>query len=317
MTEQKKIEIAVEAVDAGIRLDRFLAGKLPDYSRSLLQKFITSGLVAVDGKSVVQPRFSLREGMVVQMDLPEEKTSDEELVPEDFEFEILFENDDFIIINKPPGVVVHPGAGVKSGTVANALISRYPELGMELEAGDLRPGIVHRLDKDTSGCLVAAKTLAAQRNLAGMFAEHQVKKIYLSLLYGHFDRKKGEIDNFIGRHPVDRQKMAVLPDGRRGKRAVTHYKIVKTGYIGKVPVSLAEIELLTGRTHQIRVHMSNLNHPVLGDLTYGRNRVMLSEAPRQLLHAWRLTIAGVEVKAPVPEDFQAALDAMTPDMADR
>jgi 23S rRNA pseudouridine1911/1915/1917 synthase len=224
-----------------------------------------------------------------------------ETVAEDIALEVLYEDDDLIVINKPAGLVVHPAAGHWSGTLVNALLHHCH--GLSGIGGEQRPGIVHRLDKETSGCLVAAKNDAAHQALARQFAGREVTKIYLALAAGKFPRLSGMIEAAIGRHPVQRKKMTVVPDGR-GRPAKTGYRV-----LGEVPGgSLVECTLHTGRTHQIRVHLKHLGHPVLGDEVYGKRAGFV----RQMLHAWRLGFAHprtgerVNFESPVPPDFVEA-----------
>ncbi len=304
-------EFTVPEKLAGERLDRVLPVLMPDLSRSVLQRFIENGLVMVNARTVTQNRFKVASGMKITLERPETVSSaPQQVAAEEFNFEVLYEDDTMLIINKPAGVVVHPAAGVYTGTVANALLSRCPALALNPEGDAMRPGIVHRLDKDTSGCLAAAKTVEAQTALSKKFAERDVDKCYLALAYGHFRIERDRMENYIGRHMVDRQKMAVV-DERHGKFASSSYRVLRKGYIGKVPVSLVEVRIYTGRTHQIRVQLANINHPVMGDLTYGNQRVMIKEAPRQLLHAWKLRLGEVFVTAPLPADFEAALAAVS------
>jgi 23S rRNA pseudouridine1911/1915/1917 synthase len=236
------------------------------------------------------------------------------LVPESLPLEIVFEDRDLLVVNKPPGLVTHPGAGHKTGTLLNALLHHCPEL---TEIGDVsRPGLVHRLDKDTSGLLVVAKTDLAHRSLVGQFQKHEVKKKYLALVWGRLPQAQGRIAQEIGRHPTERQKMSV--HARRGKEAVTLWRVEKE-FPG--PLTLLELTLETGRTHQIRVHLTSLGHPVLGDATYGGGASRLKDAPpallglkplvkRQMLHAWQLRFthprSGEEMgwEAALPGDFQ-------------
>ncbi|UKI30415.1 MAG: prolipoprotein diacylglyceryl transferase [Lentisphaeria bacterium] len=213
----QKLEFVITSGEAGTRLDRCLSRLIPDSSRSFLQKLIRDGMVRADGAAVDVPRYPVRAGMRIEVDLPEEAAA--EPSPEPFDFPILYEDESMLVIDKPPGVVVHPAAGNPTGTVVNALLGRYPQLAEELACGNSRPGIVHRLDKDTSGCLVIAKTASAQFKLSGAFAGRETAKTYLALVRGVPKRPSGELSNLIGRHPVNRKKMAVVE--RCGKLAVT------------------------------------------------------------------------------------------------
>ena len=300
---KRKFQLTDEA--AGMRLDLYLAGVLPDCSRSYLQKLIKSGRVTLDGNSVTVNKSALPASGVLVLDIPE-IAADDAPAPEDFEFELLYEDQYMAVINKPAGVVVHPAPGNPDGTVVNAILSRYPELrSAELPDGS-RPGIVHRLDKDTSGCLAVARTPEAQARLCAAFAERATGKTYLALTAGIPEPMQGRIENLIGRHPVNRQKMAIVP--RNGKVAVSEYTVKHSGLIGNRPAALVQVKIFTGRTHQIRVHLSSLKTPVLGDELYGGAR-SCAGVPRQMLHAWRLQLPHpvtgelIKVEAPLPDDF--------------
>jgi 23S rRNA pseudouridine1911/1915/1917 synthase len=300
------------AGDAG-RLDQFLVARL-GWSRARLQKLLKSGRVLVNG----EPRpasYRVRPGDTVVVLVPPPAPSD--LVPEALPLEVIFEDQDLLVVNKPPGLVVHPGAGHRTGTLLNALLHHCPELQ---DIGEVsRPGLVHRLDKDTSGLLVVAKTALAHAALVAQFQAHTISKQYQSLVWGRLPEAEGQIDKEVGRHPTARQKMSVYP--RRGKAAVTFWR-VRQEFPG--PLSLVELSPQTGRTHQLRVHLASLGHPVLGDATYGGGVSRLRGQPglaglkplvrRQLLHAWRLGIThprtgeNLTWEAPLPEDFRAVLD---------
>lgn len=303
------LEFTVSREESGERLDRVLAGMLPDSSRTFLQKLIKDGLISCDGKCTVSPRFPVQSGMKISVSMPDRKLPE---VPaaEEFDFPILFEDEQMLVIDKPAGVVVHPAAGNHEGTVVNALLGRYPSLAENLNA-DSRPGIVHRLDKDTSGCLVIAKTPEAQFRLGKAFADREVSKTYLTIVRGIPQRPSGELVTLIGRHPVNRQKMAVVE--RNGKTAVTSYRLLGSGAIKDVKLSLLAVKIATGRTHQIRVHMNHLGFPVLGDQIYGGSRSKVEGVERQLLHAWKIELPHPEdrrkcsFKAEIPEDFRKVL----------
>ncbi len=309
---RKLLKLKIEPEDAGTRLDRCLSRLIQDSSRSYLQKLIKNGQVRCDGEVVTLPRLAVNPGMELSVELDE--APDTTPRAEEFVFQILFEDESMVVINKPPGVVVHPAVGNPTGTVVNALLGRYPELAETLATGNSRPGIVHRLDKDTSGCLIAAKTPQAQFRLANSFAERQVAKTYKAIVLGVPRRKNGRVESLIGRHPVNRQKMAIVE--RNGKEAITLFELERSGLYESVPVSLLNVNILTGRTHQIRVHLASLGYPVLGDALYGGNRLLHVE--RQLLHAWKIRIphpvTGVmlEFEAPLPEDFTEILLQMRP-----
>ena len=307
----RQLEFTIDGSCADCRLDAALAKLIPDSSRAYLQKLIKDGGVTVDGKVVTLPRTPVKAGNLLQIAMPQ--MEEVELAAEDFEFEILFEDRSLLIINKPAGVVVHPGAGNYQGTVVNALLGRYPELEKIFPDSDGRPGIVHRLDKDTSGCLAIAKTPEAMFKLGKAFAEHTAKKCYLAICRGVPKENSGTMTTLIGRHPVNRQKMAIVD--RNGKEAITSYQIITAQTVEKIPLALAKVNIATGRTHQIRVHMSSIGLPVAGDELYGRN-TGFPGVTRQQLHAWKLALPHpetgemMEFTAPVPEDMKTILSKL-------
>jgi 23S rRNA pseudouridine1911/1915/1917 synthase len=281
----------------------FLSAQLPDFSRSHIKTLIESGAVTLGG-AAVKPAARLRAGDEVHVEVPEPAPQD--LAAEAIPLDVVFEDEDLLVINKPPGLTVHPGAGRSGGTLANALIARLPS--MRGVGPAQRPGIVHRLDRDTSGLLVVAKHAAALAALQRAVAAREVVRRYLGLVSGHLPQDEGTIDAPIGRHPRRRTKMAVVPGGRA---AVTRYRVVQR--VGGA--TLVEARLVTGRTHQIRVHFAHLGHPVLGDRVYAGRRTPpggLTMA-RQMLHAYRLafrhpvTGAPLEFESPLPEDFAGVL----------
>lgn len=292
------IELHVPNEHAGVRLDRYLALALPQFSRSRLQALIRAGAVHLRG-ATARPREIVHSDDVVRLEEPEVEEIDDR--PEEIPLDILFEDDDLLVLNKPPGLVVHPGAGNPTHTLVNALLHHCPTLSGI--GGKQRPGIVHRLDKETSGCLVVAKNDLTHQSLAHQFAEREVTKIYLALVAGTLPRTRGTIEAAIARHRVHRQKMAV--DERRGRAARTDYKVRQKGD----GVSLVECALHSGRTHQIRVHLQHLGHPIIGDTLYGKK----GGAPRQMLHAWKLGFTHPRTnerqlfEAPLSEDFRALL----------
>lgn len=312
----RKSEFTVSPEEAGERLDAFLARHMPGSSRTFFQKLIREGNVLIDGGAAPAPRTLLRTGVRLTVEMPD-FSAPAPPAAEPFAFPILYEDDVMLVIDKPAGVVVHPAVGNPSGTVLNALLSRAPELAAHLFSNS-RPGIVHRLDKDTSGCLVTAKTPDAQFLLGRLFADRKVSKTYLALVRGVPARRSGEIVTLIGRHPVNRQKMAVVE--RNGREAVTFYETVASGNADGLPFSLLKVRIATGRTHQIRVHMNHLGHPVLGDQVYGGAGSRAAGAERQMLHAWRLELphpvtgAPCVFKAPLPEDFRKFLDFLPPEL---
>ena len=254
--------------------------------------------------------------MVLQISIPE--IDNTVPLPEPFEFPIIYEDDVMLVINKPAGVVVHPGAGNPDGTVVNALLGRYPNMAESFSCVNNRPGIVHRLDKETSGCLIIAKTPDAQYHLSNACAEHKTHKTYLAVCAGIPERKSGELCTLIGRHPVNRQKMAIVE--RNGKNAITNYTTLGKAVINKKPLALMSVNIATGRTHQIRVHMSSIKLPVVGDALYGGKSAEFPGVERQLLHAWKLSIPHpvsgemLDFTADVPDDLKNIASQIVPQM---
>jgi 23S rRNA pseudouridine1911/1915/1917 synthase len=294
------IKLTVPGEQARQRLDRFLAQSLPAFSRARLQTLIRDEFVILNGKAA-RPRELLRAGDTVELREPEiEKV---EAQPEQIKLDVIFEDDDLLVLNKPAGIVMHPGAGHQQHTLVNALLAHCQNLSGI--GGKERPGIVHRLDKETSGALVVAKNDATHRDLSSQFAARTMTKIYLALVAGILRKKTGIIDKAIARHPVHRQRMSIAR--RQGRSAKTEYRVIRSG----ADISLVECTLHSGRTHQIRVHLHHLGHPVLGDKLYGGKRA--GDYPRQMLHAWKLAFrhprSGDEMsfEAPVPSDFGSAM----------
>ncbi|MBP7829127.1 MAG: RluA family pseudouridine synthase [Kiritimatiellae bacterium] len=290
------------------RLDGWLAAARPDHSRARWQDLIREGRVRVNGRPR-KPGHLLKDGDAVEFDIPAPAPVD--LKPEPIALDILFEDEHLLVLNKPPGLVVHPAPGHDAGTLVNALLHHCGP-GFSV-GGDQRPGIVHRLDRDTSGALVVAKTEAVLAGLAAQFKNREVRKQYLALAWGAPVPAEGTIETLVGRHPHHRQKMSARP--RTGRPAVTHYETVQV--LG--PVSLLRVRIETGRTHQIRVHLAHRGHPVVGDTQYGRARpgVLPVEPGRQMLHAERLafrhpvTGAELEFQAPIPPDLRGMLRALS------
>jgi 23S rRNA pseudouridine1911/1915/1917 synthase len=284
----------VDSEHEGWRLDRYVVALIPTLSRARVQSRIRSGHILLQG-STVKPGEKIHWGQeVLVLEPPKEVT----LVPESREIHILYEDKDLLVINKEPGITVHPGAGISRGTLAGALLAycSLSEIG-----GAERPGIVHRLDKETSGCLVVAKNDAAHHGLSQQFALRKVKKIYLALVQGIPAKTFGIIDAPIRRHPVHRQKMSIARPFE-GREAVTPYRVVASAS----GMSWVECRPQTGRTHQIRLHLKYLGHPILGDPVYGKR----GNFPRHLLHAWKLGFehpasgSSMEFCAPLPADMQ-------------
>jgi 23S rRNA pseudouridine1911/1915/1917 synthase len=302
----------VEASLPSERLDTFLRERFPAVSRGTIQRLIEQGHIKVNGH-MVKPTHHPRAGELVEVYWPEARPA--EAQPQEIPLDVLFEDADLLVLNKPPGLVVHPAAGHEENTLVNALLHHCAGQLSGI-GGVARPGIVHRLDKETSGCLVVAKNDTAHLALAEQFAGRTLEKIYLAIVCGEVTREGGEIRASIARHPTHRKRMAVT-DGS-GREAWTSYK-VRERFRGATWV---EALLHTGRTHQIRVHFQHLGYPIVGDATYGvRQNKRLTEltgyaAPRQMLHAWKLSFhhprkgKKLSFEAPWPEDFQTALSAL-------
>jgi len=266
--------------DISNRLDKFLTGVLPEFSRSRLQNLIKKGNVQVNGEIILKTGYTLEPGMEVEIRIPAPEKSD--LEPEPIPLDIIFENDDVILINKPAGMVVHPSAGHVEGTLVHAALAHAPKL--KGVGGIRRPGIVHRLDKDTSGLIVLAKNDRAHQWLQNQFKDRQVEKIYLALVDGKPPTPQGRIEAAIGRDSTHRKKMAVTPP-HKGRQATSIYKTIRK----YEQHTLLEVNPLTGRTHQIRVHLAFIGCPVAGDVVYGRRNPTIP-LQRHFLHAFRLSI---------------------------
>jgi 23S rRNA pseudouridine1911/1915/1917 synthase len=286
--------------DAGERLDRHVAARL-DTPRNQVQRWIQDGLVRVAGREA-KASYPVAEGDAIGCAPPER--ADDRVQPEEGELRVLYEDADLVVLDKPAGLTVHPGAGRTTGTLAHRLLARYPE--MAGVGGPGRPGIVHRLDQGTSGVLVVARTPAAYHRLTRAFAAREVDKRYLAIVYGEPKPSSGIIDAPIGRHATRRKEMTVRRDGRPAR---TGYRVLAA----RNGISLVELDLATGRTHQIRVHLKHLGNPLVGDPVYGEARwkglpkplqPLLRDFPRPALHAWRLGFEGRELEAPVPADLR-------------
>mgnify|MGYP001101231844 CR=1 FL=1 len=296
--------LRVEEGEGGLRMDVYLTRHLPEVSRSKVQAAIKSGLVFKNGV-VVRAAETVSVGDEISWQLLSRAAVPAAAQPEDMPLDILFEDASLLILNKPAGIVVHPGAGHHSGTLVAGLLNHC--LSLSTLGGEERPGIVHRLDKETSGCLVVAKTDQSHAGLSALFERRDIRKTYLALVAGRPRKPSGRIEIPIARHRIHRQKMAADESGR-GRTATTEYRMVTTS--GRV--SLIECHPLTGRTHQIRVHLKHLNCPVLGDPVYGRRESF----SRQMLHAWKLEflhpVTGTPVSAcaPIPREFFEAFPQM-------
>ncbi|MBK8918286.1 MAG: 23S rRNA pseudouridine(1911/1915/1917) synthase RluD [Betaproteobacteria bacterium] len=290
---------------AGRRLDQVLAELLPEHSRARLQAWIREGRVTLDGAIEAEGKRRLKGGEALVL-LPGVDAQAAAGMPEDIPLAVVFEDEALLVIDKPAGLVVHPGSGNWSGTLMNALLHRCPEL-----AEVPRAGIVHRLDKETSGLLVVARSLNAQTDLVRQLQARSVKRQYLAVAAGRLERD-GQVEVPIGRHPVQRTRMAVVSEGRGGKPALTRYRVVERF----ARCTLVECSLETGRTHQIRVHMASIGHPLVGDPVYGRGEQKLPAFQRQALHAARLGLvhpvsgARLEWQSPLPGDFNALLETL-------
>jgi 23S rRNA pseudouridine1911/1915/1917 synthase len=299
----KNVHLTVPKEAAKQRLDVFLTGRLAQYSRSRLQQLIKSGFVRVNGQPARARQIVRTDDRV---DLAAPAPVKVENAAQDIPLDILFEDNDLLVINKPAGLVVHPGAGHRDQTLVNALLHHCTNLSGI--GGEERPGIVHRLDKDTSGCLIVATNDEAHRNLAAQFAGRTVEKVYLALVSGKLRSKTGSIDARIARHPVHRQRMAAV--STRGRTARTDYRVAQEG----PTASLVECRIHSGRTHQIRVHFHHLGHPVLGDKLYAPK--LAREFARQMLHAWKVafdhprTAEPLKFEAPIPADFKQAIERL-------
>ena len=330
-TANKEQRFAIEAApgDAGERLDRFLAKYMPEMSRSRLKALIKAGHAALDGRTIVEPNFRVKPGEAYEILIPPAEPA----IPkgEDIPLDVVYEDDWLIVIDKPAGLVVHPAVGNWSGTLVNALIAHCGD-SLSGVGGVKRPGIVHRIDKETSGLMVAAKTDPAHRELARQFADHgrtgALERSYIALVWGVPYPPKGTIDAALGRKPQQRQKMGVLAEG--GKRAVTHYEVLETFGPAKEPVaSRVKCRLETGRTHQIRVHMAHIGHPLIGDQLYGSGfktkaqilpdtaREAVEKLPRQALHANVLGFAhpkdneAIRFESALPQDISHLLKCLS------
>jgi len=296
-------EFSVEGSHA--RLDRFLAEQMPEHSRAEIQRWVKAGLALVNG-TPGKVSVALKPGDRVTLTIPEPPPT--QLQAEAIPLVILYEDDDIIAVDKPAGMVVHPAAGHWGGTLVNAVLHHFPQLEGVGEKG--RPGIVHRLDKDTSGIILVAKNARAHRYLQAQFKERTIHKTYLALVHGHLKSEQGIINAAIGRHPRQRKRMAILPAGK-GRVAQTEYEAL--AYYDAN--TLVAAHPLTGRTHQIRVHFASLGHPLVGDVVYGRRDAY--KLGRHFLHAHRIRFRrpaddeGVELESPLPPDLQALLDKLS------
>ncbi|MFN8242185.1 MAG: RluA family pseudouridine synthase [Bacteroidales bacterium] len=312
-------------VDAGqslLRIDKYLTARMEDTSRSRVQGAANAGNILVNNLPV-KPNYKVKPGDIIQIVLPN-PPREIELIPENIPVKIVYEDDDLVVVNKAPGMVVHPAYGNYTGTLVNALMYHFRDLPL-FSSGEQRPGLVHRIDKDTSGILVIAKNELAHNRLAKQFFDRTTDRKYIALVWGVPDPPEGTITGHVGRNPKDRKIMHVFPDGSQGKHAVTHYKVLENlGY-----VSLVECKLETGRTHQIRVHFSYIKHPLFNDSEYGGDKILkgttftkyqqfirncFETLPRQALHAKSLafdhpvTRKRLAFDSDLPDDMSITID---------
>ncbi|WP_438821601.1 RluA family pseudouridine synthase [Larkinella terrae] len=312
-------------VDPGqnlMRIDRFLTERLPNATRTKVQNAIDSESVKVNGKAI-KASYKIKPQDIITVSLPH-PPRDTDILPENIPLNIVYEDDDVLVLNKPAGMVVHPAYSNWTGTLVNALVYHFQNLPTSRN-GSIRPGLIHRIDKDTSGLMVIAKTEYAMAHLGRQFFEHTIERTYNAIAWGELKEEAGTITGNIGRSLRDRKVQAVFPDGSQGKHAVTHYKVLKSLHY----VSLIECKLETGRTHQIRAHMQYLGHPLFSDATYGGDRILRGNAtgaykafvqncfalmPRQALHARSLgfehpkTHEWLQFNSELPDDFRAVLE---------
>ncbi len=301
-----KQELFPEIADSGLRIDKYLSSVNEQLSRSYIQKLLKSGLVLVDGKPV-KASYQIDEGDVISLDIPE--AVEPEIEPENMDLDILYEDQDVILVNKPKGMVVHPAAGHYSHTLVNGLMYHCKDQLSGIN-GVMRPGIVHRIDMDTTGVIIACKNDMAHNSIAAQLKEHSITRRYQAIVHGVLKDDAGTIEGPIGRHPTDRKKMSI--NYNNGKSAVTHYKVLKRFR----QYTHVECRLETGRTHQIRVHMASIGHPLLGDLVYGPGKCPIPGLQGQTLHAGVLgfihprTGEYMEFTAPLPEYFAKLLNTL-------
>jgi len=324
--EYEDVEIKVDPKQQPIRIDKFLLTKLANVSRTRIQNAVSEGEVLVNGK-VVKSNYKINPGEMITFSLPRRHDKNDKVVPEDIPLDIVFEDEDVMVINKPAGLVMHPGVGNWTGTLVNGLMHYLGNTELPVREGEFydRPGLVHRIDKDTSGIIVIAKSTLAMESLTKQFYDHSIKRKYKALIWGALDGEKGTVDNYIGRNPANRLVNMVFPEENIGKRAITHWKVLEDLYY----VSLVECQLETGRTHQIRVHMKHLGHPLFSDARYEGDQIrkgtvftkykqfvqnVFKIMPRQALHAYSLgfehprTKEQVYFEQPLPPDYAECLE---------
>ena len=300
----QRIEIIVAIDEAGERVDAFLRRKT-ELSRSRVSELILSGALSINGKEQLKPSYKVESGQCISLAVPDTQAVD--IVPQNIPIDILYQDRDIVVINKPCGMVVHPAAGNEDGTLVNALMYHIRDLSGI--GGEMRPGIVHRLDKDTSGLILVAKNDKAHTVMSEQFKSRTMEKHYRAVAFGSFSQDTDLIDAPIARHPVDRKKMAVVPDG---KPSQTEWRVIER----LKGATYLDVHLLTGRTHQIRVHMQSVGHPLLGDKIYAPHIKTSVHVPRLMLHAYSLAfthpVTGehMELTAPIPEQFSSVLNKL-------
>ncbi len=306
MNEINSYNIYVE--DSGERIDRYLAEELPELSRSRIQNLIEQGCIQLNYKPCGSKKIAIKEGDQITITIPEAEPL--QLQAENIPLDVLYEDEQLIILNKPAGLVVHPAPGHPNGTLVNALLAHCPNLpGI---GGVQRPGIVHRLDKDTTGAIVVAKTEQAHQHLQAQLKAKTARREYFGIVYGVPKTESGTINLPIGRNPSDRKKMAVVPLEKGGREAITHWQVHER--LGNYTLVLFQLE--TGRTHQIRIHSAQTGHPIVGDPLYSAARSIGVNLSGQVLHAWKLklqhpvTEEWVEAIAPLPEQFMKLLEVL-------
>ena len=298
------IELTVEDHEAGVRIDAYLRAHT-ELSRSRIAALMQEGALTVDGQTQAKPAAKTESGQVLRLTVPQARPVD--IAAQDIPLDILYQDSDVVVVNKPCGMVVHPAAGNASGTLVNALLHHVRDLSGI--GGEMRPGIVHRLDKDTSGLILIAKNDRAHIALSEQFKQRSMEKHYRAVAFGHFAQEHGLIDAPIARHPVDRKKMAVVPDGKPSRTEWTVIEPLKGA-------TFLDVHLLTGRTHQIRVHMQSIGHPLLGDSIYAPNLKTSVRIPRLMLHAYSLAFTHpatgerMTLVAPLPQTFVATLEKL-------
>lgn len=298
------IELIVAEQDDGMRIDAYLRANT-EFSRSRVSTLMLEGAVSVDDDVQVKPSYKVAAGQSVKLTVPETRPVD--IVPQNIPLDILYQDADVVVVNKPCGMVVHPAAGNEDRTLVNALLYHVHDLSGI--GGEMRPGIVHRLDKDTSGLILIAKNDRAHTILSDQFKERSMEKHYRAIAFGNFSQDEGLIDAPIARHPADRKKMAIVPGG---KPSQTEWKVLER----LKSAAYLDVHLLTGRTHQIRVHMHSIGHPLLGDRIYAPNIKTSVHVPRLMLHAYSLEFTHptsgerMTLSAPLPEKFEMTLEKL-------